>query len=85
MINFRQPKKVVKKLQGAVAGTATWVTNVGNEQGEVLISVVTVSEGLLSLKSMADGLMKRLVHSAPRILVSCIDILDTGKLNKIHQ
>lgn len=47
-------KKVVKKLQHAAA---TWVTNIGNEQGEVLISVVT--EGLLSLKPMADGLVKR--------------------------
>ena len=56
-------KKVCKKLQGAAAGTATWVTNVGNEQGEVLMSVVTKAEGLLSLKNMADGLMKQLVHS----------------------
>ena len=63
---------MVKKLQGAAAGTATWVTNIGNEQGEVLISVVTESEGLLSLKPMADGLMKRLVRSAPQILMSCI-------------
>ena len=58
-------KKVVKKLWGTAEGTATWVTNVDNEQGEVLISVVTESEGLLSLKYMADGLMKWLVHSAP--------------------
>ena len=52
-------KKVCKKLQGAAAGTATWVTNVGNERGEILISVVTDSEGLLALKPMAEGLMKR--------------------------
>ena len=52
--------KVVKKLQGAAARTATWVTNVGNEQGEILISVVTESEGLLSLQPMANGLMKQL-------------------------
>ena len=57
-------KKVVKKLQDAAA---TWVTNIVNDQGEVLISVVT--EGLLSLKPMADGLMKRLVYS---ILMYCI-------------
>ena len=49
-------KKVVKKCQGAVAGTATWVTNVGNEQGEVLISVMTESTGLLLLKPMVDGI-----------------------------
>ena len=40
---FYSTKKVAKKLQGLAAGTATWVTNVGNEQGEVLISVVTGS------------------------------------------
>ena len=72
ILKIDSTKKVVKKLQGAAAGTATWVTNVGNEQGEVLISVVTESEGLLSLKSMADGLMKRLVQSAPWILMYSI-------------
>ena len=34
------------KLRGAFARTATWVTNVGNEREEVLVSVVTASEGL---------------------------------------
>ena len=63
ILKIDSTKKVVKKLQGLAAGTATWVTNVGNEQGEVLISVVTESEGLLSLKPMADGLMKRSVQS----------------------
>ena len=72
ILKIDSTKKAVKKLRGAAEGTAIWVTNVGNEQGEVLISVVTESEGLLSLKPMADGLMKRLVHSAPRILVCCI-------------
>ena len=52
-------KKVCKKLAGAAARIATWVTNVGNERGEVLISVVTDSEGLLALKPMADSLMRR--------------------------
>ena len=57
ILKIDSTKKVVKKLQGAAAGVATWVTNVGNEKGEVLISVVTESEGLLSLKPMAEGLM----------------------------
>ena len=47
-------KKVCKKLQGAAAGTATWVTNIGNERGEILMSVVTDSEGLMALKPMAE-------------------------------
>ena len=50
ILKIDSTKKVVKKLQGAAADTATWVTNVGNEKGEVLISVVTESEGLLSLR-----------------------------------
>ena len=53
-------KKVCKKLHRAAAGTATWVINVGNERREILISVITDLEGLLALKPMADGLMKRL-------------------------
>ena len=57
ILKIDSTKKVVKKLQGAAAGTATWVINVGNEKGEVLISVVTESEGLLSLKPMTEGLM----------------------------
>lgn len=65
------------------------MTNVGNEQEEVLISILTESEGLLSLKPMADGLMKRLVHSVPQIVMCCIihlvNILDTEMLNETPQ
>ena len=52
-------KKVCKKLQGGAANTASWATNVGNERGEVLQSVLSASEGLQSLKKLADGLMDR--------------------------
>ena len=38
-------KKVSKKLQGTAANTASWATNVGNERGEVLMSMLTESEG----------------------------------------
>jgi hypothetical protein len=50
--------QVVKKLAGYVAGTASWVTNVGNERGEVLMSVLTASEGI-GLDHMVTGLIKR--------------------------
>ena len=56
ILKIDSTKKVVKKLQGAAAGTATWVTNVGNQRGEILMSVVTDSEGLLQLKPLAEGL-----------------------------
>ncbi|GFS23951.1 hypothetical protein ElyMa_001652400, partial [Elysia marginata] len=37
-------KRVVKKLVGEAAGTAAWSINVGNEHGQVLMSVLTASE-----------------------------------------
>ena len=63
-------KKVCKKLQGHAAGTATWVTNVGNERGEVLVSILTDSEGLSSLSRMAQGLMGRYVLVSTKLLYS---------------
>ena len=51
--------QVVKKLQGAAAGSATWVTDIGKERGEVLMSVVTQSESAPGLQKMAEGLMMR--------------------------
>ena len=48
-------KKVVKKLQGTASDTAPWVTNVGNEYGQVFLLVVTVAEGA-GLDAMFRGL-----------------------------
>ncbi|KAM8852770.1 uncharacterized protein ACB058_011493 [Synchiropus picturatus] len=50
--------QVTKKLAGAVAGSAAWSTNVGNEHGQVLMSVLTAAEGG-GLAQMAAGLMRR--------------------------
>ena len=50
--------QVTKKLAGAAARTAAWVTNVGNEYGQVLMSVLTAHEGD-GLLPMAAGLMRR--------------------------
>ena len=47
----------VKKITGKCAGTATWVTNVGNERGEILLSVLT-SEWF-GLNPMAQRLVSR--------------------------
>lgn len=49
---------MTKKLAGDAAHTAAWVTNVGNERGQVLMSVLTEKEGE-GLVPMADGLMRR--------------------------
>lgn len=58
VLKMDSTKKVTKKLAGAAAGTAAWCTNVGNEHGQVLVSVLTAGEGQ-ALDAMAAGLMKR--------------------------
>ena len=59
VLNIDSTKKVCKKLQGFAAGSASWCTNVGNERGEVLVSVLIESEGLEGLQSMANGLIQK--------------------------
>ncbi|KAH3874112.1 hypothetical protein DPMN_037353 [Dreissena polymorpha] len=51
-------KKVTKKLAGEAARTAAWSTNVGNEHGQVQMSVMTSIEGC-GLGDMVKGLIKR--------------------------
>ena len=48
--------QVTKKLAGQSKGTATWATNVGNEVGQVLITVLTDKEGY-GLSTMVDGIV----------------------------
>ena len=58
ILKMDSTKKVVRKLAGDSAGTASWATNIGNEKGQVLMSVMTVNEGT-GLENMANGLMRR--------------------------
>ncbi|MEQ2213555.1 hypothetical protein XENOCAPTIV_016867 [Xenoophorus captivus] len=58
ILKMDSTKKVIKKLAGADAGTAQWMSSVGNELGQVLICVVTAAEGY-GLQDMAKGLQKR--------------------------
>lgn len=58
IIKMDSTKKIVKQLAGHSAGTASWVTNVANEKGQILMSVLTTCEGV-GLAPMAAGLMKR--------------------------
>lgn len=71
ILKIDSTKKVVKKLQGSAANSASWATNIGNERGEVLISVLTESESVESLSNMAIGLMDRYVKAGvdPPILL----------------
>ena len=48
----------MKKLAGKASKTASWCTNVGNEFGQVVISVLTDAEGDC-LDDMAKGLVSR--------------------------
>ena len=59
VLKIDSTKKVCKKLQGKAAGSALWCTNVGNEKGEVLVSVLTESKGLQGLHPMATGIIQR--------------------------
>ena len=45
-------------MAGKSAGTAAWATNVGNEFGQVLMTVLTASEGS-GLQEMATGIVRR--------------------------
>lgn len=56
ILKMDSTKKIVNKLAGPIRGTAMWATNVGNEVGQVLISVLTSGEGH-ALASMTEGMI----------------------------
>ena len=58
VLKMDSTKKITKKLVGKATGTVSWSTNVGNEYGEVLNSVLTDSKGD-GLQDMLAGLIKR--------------------------
>ena len=71
ILKIDSTKKITKKLQGKAANTAAWCTNVGNERGELVVSVLTASESWESLQRLADGLVERyqsVGQPAPRLL-----------------
>ncbi|CAL8241487.1 unnamed protein product [Merluccius merluccius] len=58
ILKMDSSKKITKKLAGIGKGTAFWMTSVGNEIGQILISVLTAEEGA-GLDLMVADLMKR--------------------------
>jgi hypothetical protein len=64
------PKKIVRKLSGKAQGTAVWCSNIGNEYGQVLTSVLTAAEGS-GLATLIDGIIQRykMVHVQPLVIV----------------
>eukprot|EP00066_Takifugu_rubripes_P011898 XP_011601164.1 PREDICTED: uncharacterized protein LOC101061554 [Takifugu rubripes] len=59
VLKYDSTKKICKKLSGDGKGTAEWCTNVGNERGQILMSVLTCDESLEKMRPMAEGLMER--------------------------
>ena len=81
ILKIDSTRKVTKKLQGAAANTAMWMTNVGNERGEVLRSVLTASESTASLQHLANGLMSRyemLCREPPTVIYSDRDCVTSA-------
>ncbi|XP_073724498.1 uncharacterized protein [Misgurnus anguillicaudatus] len=58
ILKLDSTKKVTKKLAGGIENTATWMTNVGNEYGQVLNSVLTTGEGA-GLDDLCQGIVQR--------------------------
>ncbi|XP_055011456.1 uncharacterized protein LOC129409435 [Boleophthalmus pectinirostris] len=58
ILKLDSTKKVTKKLAGGIEDTATWMTNIGNEHGQVLNSVLTTGEGA-GLDDLCQGIVKR--------------------------
>lgn len=71
ILKLDSTRKITKKLSGPAKGTAQWLTSVGNEMGQVLISVLTAGEGP-GLDLMAAGLVERYVNcnKFPDIVIS---------------
>ena len=59
VLKIDSTKKICRKLQGADANTAMWATDVGNEKGEILISILTQSEALTDLQALVNESMDR--------------------------
>lgn len=87
VIKMDSTKKIVRKLAGQSQSTAAWATNVGNEHGHVIMSVLTASEGW-GLKRMAEGLIQRYRDAGvtpPEILYVDRDCCGNSHLQKIFQ
>ena len=59
IVKINSTKKAVKKLQCRAAGSGSWVTDIGNEHGKGLVSVLTDTESISSLQQLTNGLIYR--------------------------
>ncbi|KAG9264838.1 hypothetical protein AMEX_G21172, partial [Astyanax mexicanus] len=85
---LQQESQIMKKLAGDAAGTAAWATNVGNEHGQVLTTVLTSHEGP-GLVDMVSGLMKRYrdaMEPPPRVIYvdrDCCSLTGSSSVAKL--
>ena len=87
ILKIDSTKKVCKKRQGACANMASWTTNVGNERGEVVISVLIESESAIALQPMADDLVDRYSRAGkycPLVLYMDRDCCSLDGLSKLN-
>jgi len=74
-------------ISGHGRKTAMWATNVGNEHGQVIMSVLTEGEGA-SLRPMITGLVSRYKQAAvnpPRVLYVDRDCCGPATVHKYFQ
>ncbi|XP_053730492.1 uncharacterized protein LOC128764612 [Synchiropus splendidus] len=87
ILKMDSTKKVTNKLAGTAARSAAWSTNVGNEHGQVLMSVLTAAEGD-SLADMTAGLMRRYRDAGqapPKVLYVDRDCCASGEQLHVRQ
>ncbi|XP_058496171.1 uncharacterized protein LOC131466752 [Solea solea] len=58
ILKMDSTKKITKKLAGGIGDSAAWMTNIGNEFGQVLNSVLTTGEGA-GLEELCQGIVTR--------------------------
>ncbi|XP_069115959.1 uncharacterized protein [Argopecten irradians] len=58
VLKLDSTKKVTKKLAGDVSESASWMTNIANEHGQVLNSVLTTGEGPALIR-LCQGIVQR--------------------------
>ncbi|XP_028298158.1 uncharacterized protein LOC114460411 isoform X3 [Gouania willdenowi] len=89
VLKYDSTRKICKKLAGEGKGRADWCTNVANELGQILMSVLTCEESLDKIRPMADGLMaryKRAGEAPPELMYvdrGCCHVHGVSSLEKL--
>lgn len=89
VLKIYSTKKVTRKLHSKAADSAPWCTNIGNERGEFLISILTTSKSLSNLGRMAEGLMDRYAKASqpnPEVMYTdrdCCSSEDRSKFQRL--